>query len=55
MKRYRVTVEADFEIQAKDPESVRKGLVKVLKQEGFNDKNFEIGIENVKKRKEVAQ
>jgi len=55
MKRYRVTVEADFEIQAKDPESVRKGLVKVLKQEGFRDKSFEISVERVEKAKGVTQ
>jgi len=53
MKTYRVTLEGDFVMKAKDTETIRKGLLKVLTENGFSDIGFEIGIENVKKAKEV--
>lgn len=54
MKSYRIMVEADFEMKARDPETIRKNLVKVIKQNGFSDISFEISIENVKKAKEAG-
>jgi hypothetical protein len=48
MRKYRVTVQADFAIKAEDPSSVRRKLSRLLKSEGFEDKSFEIGIERDK-------
>jgi len=42
---YRVTLEADFVILSKCPEDLRRSVIRVAKQEGFSDVNFEIGIQ----------
>lgn len=46
-RRYRVTVEADFEIEGYSPEQIKEKLMKVIKHQGFNNLNFEIEVSRV--------
>ena len=50
---YRVTLEADFVSNEKNPEAIRRKIDRLVKEQGWQDKGFEIGIERIKKRKEI--
>ena len=50
MHTYDVTVEARFIAKAKEPAEIRNRLLKVLKENNFEQKNFEIGINRIKGR-----
>jgi len=42
-------------VKAKEPGEIRRRLAKLIKQEGFEDKGFEIGIERLKSQRAVAK
>ena len=48
MKTYRTKIEAEFLPPAKSSEEIRKKLLQLIKQAGFDEKNFEIAIELAK-------
>lgn len=49
MTTYHVIVEADYETQASDPESIRRRLRRLLKDNAFDEKNFEFSISRAEK------
>jgi hypothetical protein len=48
---YHVTVDANFEIKAKDSISIKRKLLRLLKENGFEQKDFAIGIERANNKK----
>jgi len=48
---YRVTVDGDFLVSARDKRTVTNRLERVFRQEGFEDVSFEIGIEKHRQEK----
>lgn len=48
MRAFRVTIEADFIVEASTAEVVRKKVNRLLKDNGFQEKNFDYGIEPIK-------
>lgn len=56
MYKYQIQVEADFIAQANSPSQLRERLIRIFKNEEFDDKSFEIKISQIKKeKKEVKQ
>lgn len=49
MQKFNVSVEAEFTTEAESADVIRKRLHNLLKENGFDEKNFEIGIKKATK------
>lgn len=47
LRKYRVIIEADFEMYASSPGEIKKRLDRIIKHSGFDNKNFELEISRI--------
>ncbi|MDH5363649.1 MAG: hypothetical protein OEW82_00570 [Dehalococcoidia bacterium] len=55
MATFRVTLEADFTTEAKEANQLRQRLLRLVKATGWDESNFEFGIEMLDGRKKANE
>jgi len=55
MPNYKVEIEAEFKTSSPNATTLRQKILRLVKENGFDEKNFEIGISLVRKSRDAKK